>query len=90
MGSEMIMSTFSGKSISSIFPEMTWMQESTRLDLTKDSACLAMLEPSTAYTFLAPACWAKKLKIPDPAPTSSTTLSRKSADLEETIHDFRV
>lgn len=34
-----------------------------------------MDDASTAYILFAPACAAKKDKIPDPAPTSNTTLS---------------
>lgn len=34
-----------------------------------------MVDASTAYTLAAPACTAKKERIPEPAPTSKTTLS---------------
>ena len=46
------------------------------LALKPTSQYSAILLASMAYTFLAPACKAKKDRIPDPAPTSKTTCNQ--------------
>lgn len=47
-----------------------------------------MLLSSTAYTLRAPALTAKKARMPEPVPTSSTTLSRKSDGLESIARSY--
>ncbi len=58
---------------SSSFPAMTVIFSARPLLFTSCWQWTAMLLASMAYTFLAPAWTAKKLRMPDPAPTSRTT-----------------
>ena len=71
----MMTSTFSGSSTSSTVLCSTSMMWSRPLALISFRACVAMYVASTAYTFLAPFCAAQMARIPEPVPTSSTTLS---------------
>lgn len=73
--SEMMTSTFSGSSTSSTVDCSTSMMPSRPFALMSARACLAMYVASTAYTFLAPHCAAQMARMPEPVPTSSTTLS---------------
>ena len=57
---------------------ITTIRPASLLALTRTWQYSAMFEASTAYTRFAPACTAKNDKMPDPAPTSRTTLPTKS------------
>ena len=65
--------TFSGSSMSSIFPLTIVMTSSSPLLSTSARAWSAILLASTPYTLRAPARAAKKLRMPVPQPTSHTT-----------------
>ena len=79
IGSDTITSTFSGISTSSTFPlTITTTSRSRGFPASSLAQCSDIALASTAYTRLAPAIAAKNDSIPDPAPTSMTTLSLKS------------
>ena len=80
IGSDTSTSTFSGSSSSSILPCSTLMRAARPgLDAASCAAKQAMPDASTAYTTRAPACAAKRERMPLPQPTSITALPAKSA-----------